>query len=94
MLDYEISVLPSIVSPINWRLDIKSGFYTLPVENKAANESVLELMDGLGVRNNIEAFGGDPENIVAVGQSVGAMAIGLHLVSYGGNQGVPFHKAM
>ncbi len=66
----------------------------LPVDYKTTNESILELTDDLGVRNNIEAFGGDPENIIAVGQSVGAMAIGLHLVSYGGNQGVPFHKAM
>lgn len=48
----------------------------------------------LGIHDNIEAFGGDPENVVAVGQSVGAMAIGLHLVSYAGTEGVPFQKAM
>ena len=47
-----------------------------------------------GVRDNIEAFGGDPGNVVAVGQSVGAMAIGLHLVSYSGTRGVPFQKAV
>lgn len=47
-----------------------------------------------GVRDNIEAFGGDPNNVVAVGQSVGAMAIGLHLVSYSGKRGVPFQKAV
>ena len=48
----------------------------------------------LGVRDNIGAFGGDPENIVAIGQSVGASSIGLHIVSYEGKQGVPFQKAM
>ena len=48
----------------------------------------------LGVRDNIEAFGGDSGNIVAIGQSVGATSIGLHLVSYRGTQGVPFQKAL
>ena len=47
-----------------------------------------------GVKENIAAFGGDPDNITAIGQSVGASAIGLHLTSYAGKQGVPFHKAM
>ena len=32
--------------------------------------------------------------MVGTGQSVGAMAIGSHLVSYGGEKGVPFQKAM
>ena len=48
----------------------------------------------LGIRDNIGAFGGDPENVVAIGQSVGGLAIGLHLVSYQGKHGVPFQKAM
>ncbi len=52
------------------------------------------LMKSPGIRDNIEAFGGDPGNVVAVGQSVGAMAIGLHLISYSGALGVPFQKAM
>ena len=51
-------------------------------------------MEALGVHDNIEVFGGNPGNVVAVGQSVGGMAIGLHLVSYSGTQGVPFQKAM
>ena len=47
-----------------------------------------------GVHDNIKAFGGDPENVSAVGQSVGASSIGLHLISYHGKRGVPFQKAM
>lgn len=47
-----------------------------------------------GIHDNIPAFGGDSNNVVAMGQSVGAMAVGLHLVSFGGSQGVPFQKAM
>ena len=48
----------------------------------------------IGVRENVGAFGGDPENVMAVGQSVGASSIGLHIISYSGTRGVPFHKAM
>ena len=48
----------------------------------------------IGVRENIGTFGGDPDNVVAVGQSVGAASIALHLVSYSGTRGVPFQKAM
>ena len=54
----------------------------------------LDLTQWEGIRDNIGVFGGDPENVVAVGQSVGAMAIGLHLISYSGKRGVPFQKAM
>lgn len=47
-----------------------------------------------GIRDNIGAFGGDPGNVVAIGHSVGASAIGFHLTSYRGSRGVPFQKAM
>lgn len=46
------------------------------------------------MRDSIAAFGGDPGNVLAVGQSIGASSIGLHIVSYNGKQGVPFQKAM
>lgn len=58
------------------------------------NGMTHDLTTTSGVRDNIEAFGGDSNNVVAVGQSVGAMAIGLHLVSYSGKRGVPFQKAV
>ncbi|KAL8721303.1 MAG: hypothetical protein Q9181_007741 [Wetmoreana brouardii] len=45
------------------------------------------------VHDNIKAFGGDPSNVIAIGQSVGASSIALHLVS-SGTRGVPFQKAM
>ena len=47
-----------------------------------------------GVQENIEAFGGDSQRVSAVGQSVGASSIALHLVSYRGKIGVPFQKAI
>ena len=55
---------------------------------------MLILRGNLGISDNIGAFGGDPGNVVALGQSVGASSIGLHLVSYSGTRGVPFQKAM
>lgn len=54
----------------------------------------LVLNGSIGVRNNIGAFGGDPGNVIAVGQSVGASSIALHTISYSGTRGVPFQKAM
>jgi para-nitrobenzyl esterase len=33
------------------------------------------------IRDNIEAFGGDPHRITVAGQSAGAISIGLHIVS-------------
>lgn len=55
---------------------------------------MLTSWENPGVRDNIAPFGGDPENIVAIGQSVGASSIGLHIVSYDGKRGDPFQKAM
>lgn len=61
---------------------------------KTTNDLIFQLLATLGVRDKVEAFGRDPGNVVAVGHRVGAMAIGLHLVSYAGTQGVPFQTAV
>lgn len=46
------------------------------------------------VRNNIESFGGDPENITIFGQSSGGLAVGMHVLAYGGTKPLPFQRGI
>ena len=46
------------------------------------------------VRDNIEAFGGDPDNITIFGQSSGGLAVGMHILAYGGTKPLPFQKGI
>ena len=41
------------------------------------------------VRDNIAAFGGDPERITISGQSSGGLAIGMQVMAYGGEKPLP-----
>jgi|SRR5690242_17340606 len=46
------------------------------------------------VRDNIDIFGGDPKNITIFGQSSGGLAIGMHILAYGGAKPLPFQKGI
>lgn len=46
------------------------------------------------VRDNIDIFGGDPENITIFGQSSGGLAIGMHILAYGGTKPLPFQRGI
>lgn len=70
---------------INYRLG-PLGFLTLPeLEKEAGKTGNYGLYDQLvalqWVKDNIAAFGGDPDNITVMGQSSGAMSVQLHCLS-------------
>ncbi|KAJ5928271.1 lipase [Penicillium verhagenii] len=91
-----ISEKPLIYVAINYRLGF-FGFATshAMIENKQTNAGLRDQRAALEwVKDNIEAFGGDSNRVTAIGQSVGASDIGLHLISFDGTRGVPFQQAM
>ena len=70
---------------INYRLG-PLGFMVLPeLHEEAGKSGNYGLYDQLTaikwVKNNIEAFGGDPDNITIMGQSAGAMSVQQHCLS-------------
>jgi carboxylesterase type B len=46
------------------------------------------------VRDNIAFFGGDPEKITILGQSSGGLAVGMHILAYGGSKSLPFQQGV
>ncbi|KAH7115112.1 Alpha/Beta hydrolase protein [Dendryphion nanum] len=46
------------------------------------------------VRDNILSFGGNPSNITIFGQSSGGLAVGMHLLAYGGTKPLPFQQGI
>lgn len=64
---------------INYRLGI-DGF--LPIEGAATNIALRDMMAALRwIRDNAEAFGGDPDNVTVFGESSGAMSIACLMAS-------------
>ena len=74
-----------IVVTVNYRLGAL-GFFAHPALDAeghvSANYGLLDQQQSLRwVRDNIAAFGGDPDNVTVFGKSAGAIAIYTHLVS-------------
>ena len=70
---------------LNYRLG-PLGFLTLPElaeeAGRTGNYGLYDQMTAMQwVKNNIESFGGDPENITLMGQSAGAMSVQQHCLS-------------
>ena len=86
-----------VVVTLNYRLGALGflswkGFYAGP-DRPPANLGLRDQLAALAwVRDNIEAFGGDPANVTAFGESAGAMSIGT-LLSVPAARGL-FHKAI
>jgi len=86
-----------VVVTINYRLGV-FGFLNLTEVTggkipASGNEGLLDMIEALKwVRDNIEAFGGDPGNVTVFGESAGGMSIGC-LLAMPAACGL-FHKAI
>ncbi len=74
-----------VVVTVNYRLGAL-GFLAHPAldaeDHLAANYGLMDQQQSLRwVRDNIAAFGGDPDNVTVFGESAGAIAIYTHIVS-------------
>ncbi len=74
-----------IVVTVNYRLGAL-GFFAHPAldaeDHVIANYGLLDQQQSLRwVRDNIAAFGGNPDNVTIFGESAGAIAVYTHIVS-------------
>ena len=86
----------NVVVTINYRLGV-FGFFPHPSLKEegspAGNQGLLDQRAALQwVQKNIEAFGGDPENVTIFGESAGAGSVCMHVASPG-SRGL-FHRAV
>ncbi len=87
---------PVIYVAINYRIGV-FGFAAAEALRDAKSENIGLRDQYLGmkwVKDNIAAFGGDPDNITLFGQSFGGISVGLQMVAYGGKQEALFNKAI
>jgi para-nitrobenzyl esterase len=71
-----------VVVSLNYRLGIAGGLYLGDIEPGCANFGLLDQIAALRwIKENIAAFGGDPDNVTIGGQSAGAMSVAALLAS-------------
>ncbi|KAK4201298.1 putative lipase precursor [Triangularia verruculosa] len=86
---------PVIYVALNYRITI-FGFARLSIlkDQKSMNVGMRDQLVGFQwIKDNIAAFGGDPDKITSFGLSAGGTFTSLLLTSYGGERGVPFNQA-
>ncbi|CAG4948038.1 unnamed protein product [Colias eurytheme] len=70
-----------ILVTFNYRLGVL-GFLCLGIKEAAGNMGLKDQVEALRwVKNNIRAFGGDPDNITLFGESSGAASVVYHMLS-------------
>lgn len=72
-----------VVVTINYRLGVFGFLHLGDIEERYAGSGNCGLLDQIAalewVKENIEGFGGDPDNITVFGESAGAMSVGILL---------------
>ncbi|KAI1394302.1 alpha/beta-hydrolase [Hypoxylon trugodes] len=95
LITHSISLQKPIIHVVfNYRLNIY-GFARLGIlkDRKSLNVGMRDQRAGYQwVKDNIAAFGGDPDKITSFGLSSGGTFSSLHLMTFGGEQGVPFNQ--
>jgi para-nitrobenzyl esterase len=77
----------AVVVLVNYRVNVLGGFAhpALSAESGHGASGNYALMDQSAslrwVRDNIAAFGGDPDNVTIFGESAGSRSVALHLIS-------------
>ncbi|KAI0169932.1 Alpha/Beta hydrolase protein [Hypoxylon sp. FL1284] len=93
LISHSVSLGKPIIHVIfNYRLTIY-GFARLPIlkDQKSLNVGMRDQrLAYQWVKDDIAAFGGDPNRITTFGLSSGGTFSSLHLMAFGGEQGVPF----
>lgn len=87
---------PMIGVSINYRLGAWGFLQGNNVsENDGSNYGLRDQRLALHwIRENIAAFGGDPDKVTIWGQSAGAASVGLHLTAFGGRNDRLFRSAI
>jgi carboxylesterase type B len=83
---------PIIYVALNYRLTI-FGFARTPLlkDEKSLNVGIRDQRAGFQwIKDNIADFGGDRERMTVFGLSAGGTFASMHLMAFGGEQGVPF----
>ncbi|KAK8859268.1 lipase [Apiospora arundinis] len=88
--------LPVIHVAINYRLGVFGFTQSRSLqEEKSENAGLRDQRLAIEwVRDNIEAFGGDPDKVTIHGQSSGGLAVTAQILAYGGNKPVPFQQGI
>ncbi|KXJ85849.1 putative lipase [Microdochium bolleyi] len=88
--------MPVIHVTINYRLGVFGFAQSASLKaEKSENAGLRDQRLAIEwVRDNIAAFGGDPENITIYGQSSGGFSVTAQILAYGGTKPVPFQKGI
>lgn len=81
-----------ILVTINYRLNVE-GFLSLGIKEAPGNAGMKDQVAALRwIQKNIQAFGGDPDNVTIFGESAGGASVSYHVLSPM-SKGL-FHKAI